>query len=252
MEEIWIKSTLDHSDQPSLFHFAGEGTPLLVGLHTWSYGRHNQVKNMLPYAEKHGWSLLLPEFRGANKGKNPHCLEACGSPPAIRDILDAIDYVCEHYGVDAKRIFLLGLSGGGHMALLTAANAPERFLAVGAFVPITDMLAWHAYSDAYRRHIEACLGGSPEEVGEEIYRERSPISYIDALSRANLKIFHGRFDRVVPFGQSVKLYHLMCEKYPDSRTFLDIFDGGHEIDMDSAFYWFLSQLNKKELTAVTG
>ena len=28
---------------------------------------------------------------------------------------------------------------------------------------------------------------------------------------------------------------------PESRVFLDIFDGGHEMHMDTAMQWFLSQ-----------
>ena len=252
MQEIIVKSSIDNTSQPSLFHYAGDNKPLLVGLHTWSHGRDNQIKNMLPYAEKYGWSLLLPEFRGANLIENPKCREACASNLAIGDIFDAIGYVCKNYKIDEEKIFMLGLSGGGHMSLMTVAKRPELFRAVGAFVPITDMKAWHSYNKKYAPHIEACLGGSPEDVGDEIYKERSPISYIEGLSRANLKIFHGKFDPVVPFMQSVNLYNTICKDYPKSRVFLDIFDGGHEIDMQSAFYWFESQLNGTNLTAVTG
>ena len=43
--EILIKSTIDNTLQPSLFYQAkGENRPLLVGLHTWSYNRFNQIK----------------------------------------------------------------------------------------------------------------------------------------------------------------------------------------------------------------
>ena len=42
--EILVKSTLDDSLQPSLFNRASrKGRPLLVGLHTWSYDRFNQI-----------------------------------------------------------------------------------------------------------------------------------------------------------------------------------------------------------------
>ena len=52
-EEILVESTLDGTLQPSLFYRAKEsGRPLLVGLHTWSHNRFNQIKNMLPYAER--------------------------------------------------------------------------------------------------------------------------------------------------------------------------------------------------------
>ena len=70
MEELWVKSSVDGTMQPSLFYFAGEGKPLVIGLHTWSFDRYNQVEAMLPYAEKYGWNLLLPDFRGKNKAEN--------------------------------------------------------------------------------------------------------------------------------------------------------------------------------------
>ena len=79
-QELLIPSTLDGTLQPSLFYRASAPCrPLLVGLHTWSYDRFNQIKNMLPLAEKHDFNLLLPDFRGANTPQNPHCTEACGS-----------------------------------------------------------------------------------------------------------------------------------------------------------------------------
>ena len=69
-EEILIKSTLDGTMQPSLLYkSASKNRPLLVGLHTWSFDRSNQIKNMLPFAQKWGFHLLLPEFRGAEPTK---------------------------------------------------------------------------------------------------------------------------------------------------------------------------------------
>ena len=59
-EEILIKSTLDGTMQPSLFYKSGsKNRPLLVGLHTWSFDRFNQIGNMLPLAEKNDFNLLL-------------------------------------------------------------------------------------------------------------------------------------------------------------------------------------------------
>ena len=58
-EEVHIESTMDKTLQPSLFFKAkGEKRPLLIGLHTWSYDRYNQIKNMLPYAQKYNFHLL--------------------------------------------------------------------------------------------------------------------------------------------------------------------------------------------------
>ena len=247
-QEIWVKSSMDGSMQPSLFYrYPSEGKrPLLVGLHTWSHDRRNQIGNMLPYAKKHGFHLLLPEFRGENLSSNPNCQKACGSEYAKRDIYDAILYAIEQGGVDEKNIFLLGCSGGGHMSLLMAGQYPKLFKAVGAFVPITDLRKWAEQNKNYASHVLACCGE-----GEELER-RSPMSYLTGIAQANLKIFHGKFDSVVPVSHSIELYTAVLTLAPRARVYLDIFDGGHEIDMEQAFHWILSQYSKKEITKVTG
>lgn len=247
-KEILVTSTLDGSVQPSLFYRSPskEKRPLLVGLHTWSFDRFNQIKNMLPLCEKYDFNLLLPEFRGANLSTNPHCKEACGSALAKQDIKDAIDYLIAQDLVDKDNIFLLGLSGGGHMALLMAGMCPAYFKAIGAYVPITDLTKWVAENPNYAPHVLACCSD------EEEMRKRSPITYADTIAKANLKIFHGKYDPTVPVTHSISLFNTIMEKYPKASVYLDIFDGKHEIDMQTAAYWILSQYNPTEKTLVTG
>jgi len=248
-QELLIRSTLDGTLQPSLFYRASEPQrPLLVGLHTWSFDRFNQIENMLPFAEKHDFNLLLPDFRGPNNGKNPDPVKACGSEYAKQDIKDAIDYLVANEAVDAENIYLLGLSGGGHMALLMAGFCPEYFKAIGAFVPIADLKKWSVENPKYGEKIRACCGEDEQELAK-----RSPISYIDTIATANLKIFHGKRDSVVPVTQSINLYTRIYEKYPNACVYLDVFDGGHQIDMHQATYWIISQYKKQQkLREVTG
>jgi dipeptidyl aminopeptidase/acylaminoacyl peptidase len=246
--EILVKSTVDGTMQPSLFYSAKKSNrPLLVSLHTWSFNRYNQVKKMVPFAEKYDFNLLLPEFRGSNLDTNEHCTLACASLHARQDIKDAIDYVVNNSQIDTDNIFLLGCSGGGHMALMMSAFCPEYFKAVGAFVPITDLSKWAEQNPKYRKHVLACCSDSQEEM-----RLRSPVTYVDAIAKANLKIFHGKYDATVPHTHSLEMYNLILEKHPTARVFLDIFDGGHEIDLNTAAYWFLSQYEEHEMTEVTG
>lgn len=247
--EILVKSTIDSTNQPSLFYKSetNEKRPLLVGLHTWSHDRFNQIGNMLPYAEKYDFNLLLPEFRGDNLKTNPNCTKACGSDYAKQDIKDAIDYVIENENIDSENIFLLGLSGGGHMSLLMAGFCPGYFKAIGAYVPITDLEKWVKQNKNYSDHVLACCCNDVNEM-----RKRSPLYYVDTIAKANFKIFHGKFDPVVPVSQSLELYDEIIKKYPDARVFLDVFDGGHEIDMEAAFYWLISQYKGTKKVQVTG
>ena len=248
-QEILVKSTYDGTMQPSLYYKSpsAEKRPLLVGLHTWSYDRFNQISNMLPVAEKYDFNLLLPEFRGKNTIGNPDITKACGSAYAMQDVKDAIDWAIREGNADPDHVFLLGLSGGGHMALMMAGYCPTVFTAVGAFVPITDMKKWTEQNPGYRPHVLACCADSEEEM-----MKRSPMSYIDTIAQANVKIFHGKYDNTVPVSQSVELYEAITAKYPKSRVFLDVFDGGHQIDMDQAMYWINSQYKKTRKTEITG
>ena len=247
--EILVRSSLDGTMQPNLFYRSesAEKRPLLIGLHSWSYDRFNQIKNMLPYAEKYDFNLLLPEFRGANSRKSPEPLKTCGSKFARQDIKDAIDYVLEHENIDRDNIFLMGYSGGGMMALLMAGMIPEYFKAIGAFVPITDLAKWHDQNEKYRPALLACTGGTREEM-----LERSPITYLDTIAKANLKIFHGKYDPTVPVSQSLEFFDAMMKKHPESRLFLDVFDGKHQVDMPSGMHWILTQYFGTKKIEVTG
>ncbi len=76
-----------------------------------------------------GWAFVEPNFRGVND--HP---EACGSALARQDILDSIDWIQTQRPIDSQRIYLAGISGGGHMTMLMVAWHPDRFSAASAWV----------------------------------------------------------------------------------------------------------------------
>jgi dipeptidyl aminopeptidase/acylaminoacyl peptidase len=248
MVEIQCLSSCDGSSEPVLIYHPGGQVPvpLVVGLHTWSYDRNNQVEGMLPLCRERGWGLVLPEFRGPSLDTNPRARQAGGSPVAVQDVLDAVAAVSRDYPVQKDALFLLGGSGGGHMSLLVAASAPALWRGVSSWVPITDLCAWHDQNPDYASHIAACCGGAPgssESVDRE-YRERSPITKVEALSKVNLSLHHGRFDPVVCYSHSWKLAQEL-ERLGSRQFFFDIFDGEHDIGYDTAFRWFEALLKKE-------
>ena len=242
MNAIQVESTLDGTLQPSLFFCPQTVTPvpLVVGLHTWSYDRFNQAETYLPLCEKYGWALLLPDFRGPNLTSNLHCHDACGSLKARRDILDAVAHVCRISAIDRGNIFLLGCSGGGHAALLTAEDAPEMFRAVDVWCPVSDLTAWHAHLTETHQHyvhdMEACLGGGPADVPDE-YALRSPIERVEVLKYIPVSIHHGRHDDVVPYRHSVEFVRKL-EAAGAENVYFEVFDGEHEQFPSHSFEWF--------------
>jgi len=255
MLEIQVPSSLDGSIETSLLHLpsAGDKAPLVVGLHSWSFGRTNQIERMLPYVQELGWGLLLPEFRGANLATNPRASEACASELAKQDIVDALTFVCTEHAdtVDPERVLLLGGSGGGHMALCMAGHRPELWAMVSSWCPITDVGRWHSENPNYVAGMEACCGGAPDERPDE-YRQRSPVACIDTIAKANVSIYHGRWDPSVPYGHSLDLYTELVERHPDAAVYLSIFDGGHELLYEIAFRSFEQAVKKTPSAGLTG
>lgn len=255
MKRITVTSSLDGSAEPSLLYVprGQKKIPLVVGLHSWSFNLDNQVASMLPYAKKLRWALLLPEFRGNNLPRNPRGRQACASELAKQDIVDAVDRVTVDHAevIDRERIFLLGGSGGGHMALAMAGYRPDLWRMVSAWCPITDLVAWHGQNPGYVPGIEACCGGKPHEVPAE-YQQRSPLSHIETISRATVFIYHGKWDKSVPFTHSLNLYQSVIAFKPDAKVYLSIFDGGHELLYAEAFASFVKALNAAEASRITG
>ena len=152
---------------------AGPSVPLVVFLHSWS-GGFEQGPPWIAQAKKLGWVLVAPDFRGPNSRP-----EACASDLASQDILDAVAYARRDARIDPTRIYLIGGSGGGHMSLVMAARAPDLWAGVSAWVPISDLAAWHAESTArktnYAKMIAQSCGGPPSPTTESEYRKRSPL-----------------------------------------------------------------------------
>ena len=248
LRELTFTSSIDNSREKALFFnpVACGAVPLVVGLHTWSYNRFNQLSSLLPFCKSRGWALLLPEFRGPNLKSNPRATEACGSAVARRDILDAVERVAREHAIDISRLFLLGGSGGGHMALMLAADTPELWKGVSSWVPITDLALWHCENPDYAEHVAACCGGAPgsSHLADWEYHERSPYFRAGDLAKATLSLHHGRFDPLVDQGHSWRLANRLCELGAE-RFFFEIFNGGHDIQYERAFSWF-DQLTGEE------
>ncbi len=253
LEEIFVRSSIDGSEEPSLFWHCPEDRklPLLVGLHTWSAERHNQIDSLYPLAKKHKWHLLLPEFRGPNLNNNPRANQACASRLAMQDVIDAVEKVCTIAKVEKNSIFLIGGSGGGHMALMLAGYRPELWCSVASFCAITDLILWHRENPNYSAHIEACCGGPPCEATMDGYIKRSPISYAENISRCKeVYLYHGKSDKSVPFTHSLKLFVEIYRVNPDARVFLEIFDGGHDMILEKAENQFVCA--RKTNSCITG
>jgi pimeloyl-ACP methyl ester carboxylesterase len=133
----------------------------------------------------------------------------------------AIDSVRSRRAIDEKRIYAIGVSGGGMMALLVAARMPEVWGGVSAWVPVTDLKQWHADSrqrkNKYARDIEGVCGGPPGHSPgvDEQYAIRSPVTHLGKTVPAfgidiNTGI-HDGFTGSVPVGHAIRAFNRIAE-----------------------------------------
>lgn len=190
---------------------SGAPVPLLVFLHSWS-GGFEQGPPWIAQAKKMGWALAAPDFRGPNRRP-----EACASDLAVQDVLDAVEYARREARIDDSRIYLVGGSGGGHMALMMAARAPHVWAGVSSWCPITDLAAWHAESSArknnYARMLEQSCGGPPGPSTEAEYRRRSPLFHLAAARGVPVDISTGIHDGhtgSVPVSHTLRAFNALA------------------------------------------
>ena len=70
--------------------------------------------------------------------------------------------------VDRQRIYLTGVSGGGHMTMLMVGRHPQPWAAASAWVGISDLRTWHARhaTGKYGLMMRKCCGGKPGDSTE--------------------------------------------------------------------------------------
>ena len=202
----------DRSMQPAQVQFAesGDPRPLVVALHTWSFGYDSSCENYAELCRKYDLHLIYPHFRGPNWTS-----DALGSDLAVADIASAVNFMRETVAVDPERVYLIGGSGGGHMSLLMAGRCPEYWTAVSAWCPISDVAAWHRQCAGtrfknYAEHIEKACGDPPDE---EEMRYRSPLTWLEHAKGLPIDIATGIHDGhagSVPISQAMNAFNALA------------------------------------------
>ena len=220
--EIRIRSSADGSEQPAMFFVPPGAEPergnaaatLIVSLHSWStgYAKYDAYESTLLGCQKRGWVFISPHFRGGNNRP-----EACGSELAIQDVLDAVAHARSHALVDATQIYAVG---SAHMPLVLAHRSPSLWAGISAWLPITDLVAFHRFNQAdrarYSDMVERCCGGPPDRPGtNDEYRKRSPLHFLAAAAGVpidiNVGLFDGHRGDIVPIDQSLRAFNVLVK-----------------------------------------
>jgi acetyl esterase/lipase len=132
----------------------------------------------------HGIACVLVNYRGSTGYGRAWRDAITGNPgfTELGDIAAVADRVVADGIADPKRLILGGGSWGGYLTLLGLGIQAERWSLGIAAVPVADYVA--AYEDEMeplKAYDRALFGASPSE-DPELYRLRSPITYVEQVA----------------------------------------------------------------------
>lgn len=184
--------------------------------------------------EEKKWPMIVFLHGSSVRGKNLNKIKRCGLPWLVehRDgfpfivispqcpkgkrwvdidngcIMDIVDEICAEYSVDTDRVYVTGLSMGGHGAWYLASKYPDRFAAV------------------------APLCG------------RADTSWAETVKDVPVWVFHGSRDSVCPIRYSDRMVEALRSR--ESDVTYTVYEGaGHDIvtrtyKNEELYTWFLS------------
>lgn len=131
----------------------------------------------------HGFAVAMANYRGST-GCGKAWRDALEGNPGLTELADLVqvrDWLVSSGIADPSRLILAGGSWGGYLTLLGLGRHPDRWSLGIAIHPVADYIA--AYEDAMeslKAFDRALFGGTPAEI-PEVYRKRSPITYVDGV-----------------------------------------------------------------------
>lgn len=173
-----------------------------------------------------GFAVVHVNYRGST-GYGSAWRDAIEGRPGLTELEDvaAVHKWAVSTGLaDPDKCVVTGASWGGYLSLLAAGIQPDKWAAAVGGVPVADYFA--AYEDEMeplRAFDRALFGGSPEEL-PELYRECSPMTYIDQV-RAPILIWAGENDPRCPIRQIDNYLNRLAERGATYEEFR--YDAGH-------------------------
>lgn len=144
-------------------------------------------------------------------------------PAAVQDVRAAVHWVHSHsaeFGVDPRRIFLVGESSGGHLVSLVGALEGAKLAGVVPFYGIHNFEPWILVDGAVRRNAGQFLGiRAMDATTLPRIREASPVNHVHEAMPPYLFI-HGEADAGVPYAQSEEMCRAMKAKGAGCTVFV--------------------------------
>ena len=190
----------------------GERPPLIVKSHGGPTSAATTALSLsVQYWTSRGFAVLDVNY-GGSTGYGRKYRERLNDKWGIVDVDDCVNgarYLVERGEVDVDRLIITGGSAGGYTTLC-ALTFRDTFKAGASHFGVSDAEALARDTHKYEsRYLDGLLGPYPER--RDIYRERSPINFIERLS-CPVIFFQGLEDKVVPADQAERMVEALRTK----------------------------------------
>jgi dipeptidyl aminopeptidase/acylaminoacyl peptidase len=180
----------------------GEKPPLIVISHGGPTGATDAVFSLgIQYWTSRGFGVVDVNYGGSTGYGRAYRQRLNGQWGVVdvQDCIHAARYLIAQGEADENRVVVRGGSAGGYTTLV--ALTMHRFFKAGAsYFGIADLEPFAVDTHKFEsRYLDSLIGPYPE--AKQLYRQRSPIHYVDQIA-CPVILFQGLDDKVVPPSQA--------------------------------------------------
>lgn len=181
----------------------GELPPLLVLSHGGPTSSATSALSLdRAFFTSRGIAVVDVDYRGSSGYGRPYrdALRGQWGIADVEDCVAAARFLVDRGSVDPARLAIRGGSAGGYTTLAALTFRPEVFAAGISHYGIADLELIHVDGHKFESRYDEGLVAPWTDEGRTVFRERSPIHFLDRV-RVPVLVFQGLDDRVVPPSQ---------------------------------------------------
>lgn len=183
-----------------------KGTVILC--HGYS-GNKDWDLDRVPFLREDGYNVLLFDFRG--HGESGENYTSIGYFETL-DLMGAVNYLKNREDVDPSRIFVMGVSMGAAVCILTAAKSPDikAVVADSGFASLRNAFLLGLGTMGFPKFLRPFFASAGwRAMGQHLrfpVEEAEPVRFIDKISPRPVFIIHGEKDSLVGVENARQLY----------------------------------------------
>src|SRR5881396_2298302 len=165
----------------------------------------NLFNRFIQHMVNQGYMVIAPDYRGSTgygkEFQQANLFDMGGGD--LQDVLAAADWIKQTGYLDPKKLVIVGGSYGGYMSMMAVTKAPDVWAAAVPIVPFVNYFTEIQNEDPVLREMDLATMGDPEK-NKDLFRDRSPIFFIDQV-KAPLLLLAGGNDPRCPKSETLQV-----------------------------------------------